>query len=63
MAKQEKKDITKEEQAMLDAFRAQQQAKQECTEALQAVLKKYNMQLGVDPNSPIGNPQIIVVTT
>ena len=38
-----------------------QETRQKCHAEIAEVLKKYNMQLAVDPNSPISNPLIILI--
>ena len=38
-----------------------QENRDKCRAEIGEVLKKYNMQLAVDPNSPISNPLIILI--
>ena len=38
-----------------------QENREKCHAEIAEVLKKYDMQLAVDPNSPISNPLIILI--
>ena len=52
--------LTNEEIQKLEEIRTQKQ-KLEAYKELDQLLKKYNFGLGLDPQSPYGNPLIILV--
>lgn len=57
----EKEDsLSQEERAIIRQQRARKQIIDKCTEEVTEVLKKHRCALRVNPNSPIGAPQIIV---
>lgn len=52
--------LTPEEQELLANARARKEKQAKVEEAIIAILKENNAVLGVDPNSPIGQPMVIV---
>ena len=53
--------LTKQEEESIKNQRAQQERRTACTKELEALLKKYNARLAVNPKSEIGNPQAYVI--
>ena len=54
-------ELTEEEKAQIEASRKKNEIKEELSNKMLELLKEYKAGLVVDPNSPIGNPQIIIV--
>jgi len=59
MGKEVKPLLSEEEQLALAEFKKKKRIDL-CVKELNELLGKHQCRLGVDPNSPIGNPQIVV---
>lgn len=57
----QKTELTDQEQAQISYSRQRDAAKKEFAEKLGGLMQEYGVTLSVNPNSPIGNPQITVV--
>lgn len=57
---QEKFELDEKEKQLIQQKRDLNSKKLECTEKIQEILKEYGATLLINPNSPIGNPQIII---
>jgi len=49
------------EEDIIKALRLQQKKRSDCAKEIDLILKKYNAQLSVDPQSPFGRPEITVI--
>ena len=56
----ESEELTPEEKKLIEAQRAVQKRKENCVKGINEVLEKYSAALTVDPQSPIGNPRVIL---
>lgn len=52
--------LSAKEEEQIKVLRAMTEKRKECALEIDGILKKYNAVLTIDPNSPFGNPQIIV---
>lgn len=55
-----KDELSKEEVQILENRRKNQESVIKCSEEIKKVLEDFNAELMVDPQSPIGNPQIFI---
>ncbi len=53
-------ELTEDEQKQIEQRREMNRRKTEASIALEEWAKKYDAQLIIDPNSPIGNPKITI---
>lgn len=55
-----KDELTPEELQILEQRRQRQEKLKECSDKVAVILEEYKAQLVIDPQSPIGNPRIVI---
>jgi hypothetical protein len=57
----ENNELLQEDQFAIQRLLAENLARRKCKQEIDIILKKYGATLMVNPDSPISNPQIIIV--
>lgn len=60
MSKQKETQLSSEEQQLIANTRARKERQKKVEEAIINILQENDATLGIDPNSPFGNPMIVV---
>jgi hypothetical protein len=53
--------LSKKEQEQIKNMRDAEKKRQDCINEIQDVLIKYSSEIRVNPNSPLGNPSVMIV--
>ena len=53
-------EISPKEKEAIRALREREEKKTKCAAEIDATLKKFNATIGINPNSPFGNPEITI---